>query len=339
MSSSVFAGVDISKDSLHVHLAQHLHDNSGPFRVFSFDHQGLPALLDWLDAHHVHHVAFEASGGYERPLRQALLEHGLSCTCLQPQRARAFARGLGALEKTDKLDARLLARMATLKTQHPEVLRSPAHVQLVELMDFRGQLREDLSRIQTQVKKQDNALVTALQDERQAALQAHLEQVEASIQELVEQDEELHEKSERMCQLKGVSQITAWSLLAYLPELGEVNGKEIAKLAGLAPMAQESGKYEGKRRCGAGRGRVKKALWMASLSVAQYEPSFKEHYERLKNKHKPKSVARIANCRKLLCVLNAMLAKKEDYAPEKVRPHQSSKNRSASTPSTNLSGA
>ena len=319
-----FAGIDVSKDSLHVHIAQHLMDNDGPFRVFSFDHKGLSLLKAWLLEHHVQHTVFEASGGYENTLRDFLLEHHLPCTRLQPERARAFAVGIGAIEKTDKLDAKVLARMACVRTQHKEVLRSETQRELVTLMDFRLQLREDLTRLKTQRQKQTNAWIKETQDERIRDLEVRRDALDKRIQTLVDGDQEMSALCELMCQLKGVSCVTAWSLLAYLPELGELNKRELAKLVGVAPMAKESGDFTGKRRCSRGRGKVKACLWMASLSVATHEEPFKQFYQRLKEKGKPPAVARVAVCRKLLTALNAIARDGEAYKPELLMPRSGS---------------
>jgi len=318
-SSSCFAGIDVSKDSLHVALAHSLHHHDGPFRSFPGDSDGLAHLIAWLRQHHVQLVVCEASGGYERPLLDVLLEHDIPCARLQATDARDFARGLGVLAKTDKLDAHMLARMASVRRPHLEVKRSTTQRELVKLVDYRLQLMEDRTRLKTQLGKQEQGWILARQEARLTQLNEELIALDQHIETMLKSDESLQLKLEKMNQIKGVSRVTSWHLLAYLPELGELNKREIASLVGLAPMARESGTYKGRRSCGRGRLKVKAALWMASLSVIQHEEPFGEFYKRLKEKGKEPSVARVAVCRKLLTNLNAMIRDGKDYDVEKVR--------------------
>ena len=138
-------------------------------------------------------------------------------------------------------------------------------------------------------------------------LEAELRELDAELRELVNAQPTWKEKASRMSHIKGVSEVTVWTLLAYLPELGELSKRQVAALVGLAPMAKESGKYQGQRTCGRRRTKVKSVLWMASLSTLQHEEPFKAFDKKLKDKVKPSSVARVAGCRKLLTPLNAML--------------------------------
>ena len=140
--------------------------------------------------------------------------------------------------------------------------------------------------------------------------------LDQQIRDLVSSCDQLSASLARMTQIKGIGEVTAWSLLAYLPELGELNRREIAKLVGVAPLVCQSGKFKGQRRCTRGRSKVKSALWMASLSAVRYEAPFKEFYERLKERGKPAPVARTAACRKLLVALNALERDQCEYKPE-----------------------
>lgn len=322
--SSFFAGIDVSKDLLHVALATCLADKDGPFCSFSNNFDGLSSLSAWLKTHEVEYVVFEASGGYEVPVLESLLEHGFACSRLQATRARDFARGVGLLEKTDRLDAHLLARMASVRKQRLEIAWSQNQRQLVKLMDYRLQLLEDSTRLQTQLQKQADKWILARQTKRIEQLREELTELEAHIEQLVQSDTQLEQKSARMMQIKGVAKITSWSLLAYLPELGQMNRKEIAKLVGLAPLAKQSGKFNGKRKCSKGRSKVKKVLWMASLATARFEEPFKQFNDQLKQRGKHKSVARIAVCRKLLTTLNAMERDQVDFQPHLIFPQLSS---------------
>lgn len=275
-------------------------------------------MLAWLAQHQVDLVVFEASGGYEESLRLFLLEHQMPCSRLQPARARSFAVGLGLLEKTDALDASLLAKMATLRTHRLELDHGQAQQEFVALLDYRAQLVEQRTRLKTQLQKTTHQWVIASQSRQLEQVEQELAQLHLQLREKVQAQPSWVSHCELLQQVSGVGELVAWSCLAYLPELGQMDRKQIAKLVGLAPLAHQSGKgqHDRGRRCGPGRKKLKRVLWLASLSLVRHDPSFAAFYQRLRAHGKPHAVARIAVCRKLLTTLNALIRDQSTYHPQ-----------------------
>ena len=275
-SSQLHAGVDVSKSTLDVALATALYDPVELERQFSNDSDGIDALRQWLGEHGVESVVFEASGGYELELFEDLLAHDFEVTRYQALRAYRFAQGIGMLEKTDRLDAQMLARMSTIYRGNSAQLRSMAQRRLVMLMNYRIQVVEDLTRLKTQMRKQRDEWLVERQEQRIGALKSELRELEDRIGSLVQADEQLNQKATRLGSISGVGRVTVWTLLAFLPELGELNRKEIAKLVGVAPLADQSGEKDAKRRCRPGRSKIKSMLWMSLLTVLQWEVSVQQ---------------------------------------------------------------
>lgn len=316
-SSRLCAGIDVSKARLDIALARDLSSPRVAKMSFPNTDSGLAGLCEWLTNKGVEYTVFEASGGYEVALRDALVAHGHDCTRLQATQARYFALGLGMREKSDPIDALCLARMACVRPGRLEKDRGPHHRELVKLMDYRAELVEALRRHKAQMKKpSENEWIDRMRKETLEHLNNALSELGVKIKEYIGKDAALSSKLERACQIKGVGDVVGWTLLAYLPELGELSRKEVAKLAGVAPLANESGEGAKARRCGPGRSKIKAALWMASLTVIRFEEPFDHFYNRLKNKGKHSTLARVAVCRKLLVALNSMEASQSDYNPQ-----------------------
>ena len=240
---------------------------------------------------------------------------------LQPARVRKLAEGLGILEKTDPLDAQMLARVATLDCYHLYTPRTEAQVELIALMDRRRQLVKARTTLKNQHHKTSHAWIQQQQQEQLELLTRQLEALEQRLEELVEGDEALAARFALLMQAPGVGQVVSWTLLAYVPELGELGGKAISRLCGVAPLAQESGQWEGRRSVRPSRQPVRAALWMASLgAIRKDDEGLGAFYERLRDRGKPVAVARVAVMRKLLRALNAMLLQGEGWQAEKVRP-------------------
>lgn len=294
-------GVDVSKEKLDVAVRP-----DGERWQTANSEEAFPELVARLEALEPALIVIEATGGLERAVVAAMVAADLPVAMINPRQAREFARATGRLAKTDTIDADDLAFFG--EAIGPEVRPLPdAAVQtLSALTARRRQLVEMLT-------AERNRLRTALPPAR-PSLREHIrwlerekDKVESEIQGHIDQNLTLRRKFTLLCSVKGVGPATSFALLSDLPELGRVNRKEIAALAGVAPFNRDSGTWRGKRTTWGGRASVRSALYMAALVASKYNPVIKAFYERLLKAGKPKKVALTACMRKLLVILNAML--------------------------------
>lgn len=295
-----WVGIDISKSNLVVWVQP----QGEGFEVSNLP-EGFAELIKRLGCLEVGRVLLEATGGYERQVMAALQEANFNVLRINPRRARAFAVAMGKNAKTDPIDAAVLADFAEVLQGAGEKLISPEREALRELIQLREhfvQQRDDNKRRlqQTQLP----AAVMATKDHIRY-LQTQIKALEKHItQSMLELDSE---KANRLMSVKGIGMVAAASLLVYLPELGELDRREVAALAGIAPYNDDSGNHNGKRQIYGGRGRVRHALYMSSWVVIRYQADFKTRYEALRARGKSAKVALIACMRILLIRLNAML--------------------------------
>jgi transposase len=295
-----WVGIDISKSSLVVWVQP---DSDG-FELPNTS-EGFVELIQRLGQYEVGRVLLEATGGYECKVMAALQGASFKVLRINPRRARAFAVTMGKNAKTDPIDAAVLADFAeVLKTACNKVI-TPEREALRELIQLREhfvQQRDDNKRRLQQV--QLPAVV--------AAIKGHIQYLQTQIKQL---DKTIHqsmydldaEKAERLISVKGIGTVATASLLVYLPELGKLDRREIATLAGIAPLNDDSGNHSGKRQIYGGRARVRRALYMSCWVVIRYQADFKARYDGLRERGKSAKVALIACMRILLIRLNAML--------------------------------
>jgi transposase len=253
------------------------------------------------------HLIIEATGGYERPLVEALHQAGFTLSVVNPARVRHFANACGRLAKTDPLDAQVLSLFGQKMLPAPTASQSASQRELAQLVARRHQLVDLLviekNRAQThtlaQIKKSAQAILKHLK-----AQIAHMDEL---IAELSSAQSELKDKIVRLCQMQGVGTLTATSLLATLPELGSLNRAQISALAGLAPRNRDSGLYQGRRTIGGGRAPVRRILYMAALTASRMNPKLTALYSRLLQAGKPAKLALTAVMRQMLCVLNSLM--------------------------------
>ena len=297
------AGVDVSKDHLDVCVgAEQFRMDNG---IAGWN--GLAAKLVKLG---VDLVVLEASGGFERGLVFALQEAGLSVARVNPRQARDFAKSMGALAKTDRIDARCLRDFADVLARHPDrdryiaPPRQPEREELAALMTRRRQLLDmrvaEEQRLGMAAKQAASSIRSVIK-----TLDRQLEAIDGDIDRHL--DEHFRSQRKLLESVKGVGTVTALQLLAELPELGTLPRRPICKLAGVAPLCNDSGKRNGKRHIWGGRAGVRTALYMAVLSAMRFNPQIAELYQRKIGEGKPKKVAMVACMRKLLTILNAMM--------------------------------
>jgi transposase len=302
MPNPLYGGIDISKDWCDVAL-----ETGDSSARFDQTIEGREALVAWLKAHRVTHAVLEASGGYERPVLRVLDQAGLQACLVPPHRVRALAKAAGISAKTDALDARVLAAFGRLLS--PRVRQGQdAEVQALTVLVRRRRQLVDMMALEASRKQQEeDADILADIKELLGLLGRQIEAVERRITEQIRASKPLREKHDVLTAFPGVGPVTCAVLLAEMPELGSLDAKQAASLAGLAPFNNDSGSSERKRAIHGGRAGVRCALFMAALSAIRHNPDIKAFYKRLRDQGKPQKVAHIAAARKIVVILNAKL--------------------------------
>jgi len=309
-----YVGVDVSKDCLDVALL----GEGEPLLVQRPNAlPGFDELVLLCRKHSIKRIVLEATGGYEKPVARALAAAGLPVVVVNPRQVRDFARALGRLAKTDRIDAVVLAMFA--RAVRPEIRPFPA--------EKAAELQEKLARHRQLVQlhtAEENRLAHAQTEAVRASIQSVLTLVEKQLQEIDADSDRLirespvwREQETLLYTVPGVGPQTARALLAELPELGQCSRQQVAFLVGVAPLNRDSGTMRGARTIWGGRAHVRQALYMATLVATRCNPILREHYQHLLGLGKKKKVALVACMRKLLCTLNAML---RDHKPWKYQP-------------------
>ena len=306
--SPVFVGLDVAKATLDIAVRP-----SGDQWSVANDEAGVGALLDRLRVLHPALVVCEATGGFERSAIAQLATAGLPVVVANPRQIRDFARATGQLAKTDQIDAAILALFAERVRPAPRVLPSDAAQLLDALLTRRRQLLEMLVAEKNRLGFAPRPLHTGIQQHIRW-LERQLDDVTKALADQIERSPVWRAKDDLLQSVPGVGPIVSAVLLAELPELGALTHKQIATLAGVAPLARDSGTLRGKRMVWGGRAGVRTALYLAALCGRRWNPRLKVFYDRLIAAGKPKKVALIACARKLLTILNAMLRDNERWA-------------------------
>ena len=300
-----FIGVDVSKDWIDIHYlstgATHRIETSAP-GLAGFAASAGGAL-----------VVLEASGGFERPVMAALAAAGAACARVKPRQARAFARASGRLAKTDRVDAAVLAEMGRALSPRPTPLPRAAVQRLAALVERRADLQDIVGREKQRLGCSKDRFIRREIAGLLKLMARRLDRLEAEIARLIDGDGELSRDASRLQTAPGIGPAITASLLARLPELGSLNRREIASLAGLAPHARDSGQMRGRRCIWGGRKPVRRDLYLAAFIASRYDPELKACRARMIEAGKPLKVALIAIARKLLTRLNAMFRDSDDY--------------------------
>ena len=283
-----------------------------PWRVTP-DEQEVEGLIGTLREQGVHLVVLEATGGYEVPITAALGTAGIPVAVVNPRQVRDFARSLGKLAKTDRLDAQVLAHFAEATKPVPRPLPDAQARELAALVARRRQV---LQMHAAELQRRQRAIPVVLQrmiDLVLAVLEQELRDVDQDLGDRLRQSPLWREQEDLLRGVPGVGPALTFSLLAGLPELGALSSKQVAALVGVAPLNRDSGRWRGKRVVWGGRAHVRAALYMPTVVAVRWNPVLREFYQRLVTSGKPKKVALVACMRKLLVILNAMLKHKTPW--------------------------
>ena len=311
-STPIIVGIDVSKPYVDFFVLNSKANRSGrrPRRV-----RELIALAAELATLEPQLVVLEATGGLETAVWAALEAAGLRVAVVNPKRVRDFARSLGLLAKTDRLDARVLALFG--ERLRPAVTRLPSR----QLRDLRELLRhlDALVGLRAQQRTRkwqlQGAAVLASAERVIASLSQEIALLEQQVEQALREQPAACQRATQLRTAPGIGPKTCWALLADLPELGQLSARQAAALAGLAPLARDSGQFRGRRRIAAGRPRVRKALYLAARAAVRCDPHLAAFRTRLLAVGKPKQVALIAVARKLLVALNAMIRDDRPWIP------------------------
>lgn len=305
MPEAIVVGIDIAKQTFDAAIGI-----AGRIETFANDDVGHDGFVSRLAEQPVDLIVMEATGGLERDLACVLQAAGFAVAIVNPRQARDFAKAMGYLAKTDRIDARALAELAQVLARHPErdrfvsALPTPEQQALQALVARRRQLvvmhvaeHQRLSGSHAVARKSIAALIKAIRaqlDEVEAELARHIETHHADL-------------ARRLTSVRGIGPATVATLIADVPELGRLSRREISALIGVAPFNRDSGQMRGKRAIFGGRGQVRRGLYMAALAAIRFNIVIRTYYDRLVLAGKPKKVAIVACMRKLLTILNAMV--------------------------------
>ena len=302
-------GVDISKDFLDVHRLP-----DGVSKRFENGKAGYRTLIRWLSETPVGRIVYEPTGPYHRCFEQALAKAGLPLAKVNARQARRFAEAMGKLAKTDRVDALILARMGIALELEARPASSEELNKLKDLHIARQALVKDRTAAKNRGKNLALPLLKRQNAQRLKQINAQIAAIEAEIKASIASDENLAGRLAILESIPGISAITAFALLIEMPELGTMEGKQAASLAGLAPVTRQSGRWTGRAFIRGGRASLRQALYMPALVAARFNPQMKAKYRQMLEAGKPAKVAITAIMRKLVILANALLRDSRKWA-------------------------
>lgn len=296
-------GIDVSKDRLDVCVLP-----SGERRAVANTGEGIRQLKRWLRRFDLELVVIEATGKWHRHLWRSLFASAVPVAMIDPFKARMFAKATGVLAKTDRLDAALLARFAAMMT--PAIRPPPPEVleELAELVAGRDAATAEQTGLKNQLSAANVTFFRRQLGKRIASLAKHIAGLDGEILARIANHEGLARRYQILTSIPSIGPAVAATLIARLAELGALSDKQIAMLAGLAPIADQSGKHDGKRVIWGGRGSVRRMLYLAAVSAIRCNKTMAEFYRRLRAAGKAAKLAIIAVARKLVLLANALIA-------------------------------
>lgn len=301
-------GVDVSKAKLDIALRKEL-------LTIKNTAESIHQLIDRIESDSVI-VVMEATGGYENQLVSLLHKRGIALAVVNPRRVRDFAKGIGKDAKTDPIDAQVIAYYGEIVKPAPQLAKSDDAKRLTALVERRRQLLGLIGQENNRLQQVDDVQIKKLIKKSLEMLRKQLKTVDDRLAKSIKQSTgENQRKVEILESVKGVGPVAISTFLAELPELGNLNRAEIAKLVGVAPINNDSGQHAGKRKTMGGRPYVRRVLYMATLVATRHNPTIRDFYQRLVAKGKEKKVALVAAMRKLLTILNTLFKKDELWKP------------------------
>lgn len=307
-----FAGIDVGK----AHLDLYITPANVKLRVPNTP-AGIGKILLHCKEHGVQLAALEATGAYHRPVHEALHTAGIDASVLNPLRARQFAESSGQLAKTDTVDARILARFAQVLRPEPTPPLSQQHQELRALTAARRQVLQEIGDLKRQLQTTEHSLAARQIRARIKMAERHKAVLEAEARRLIAADPQMRKRHGILVSIPSIGDVTATILISELTELGRLNSKQIAALAGLAPMSRDSGTKQGNRMIRGGRQPVRNALYMCAVCCTSGSGTLGQFYRRLVKLGKHPKTALTAVMRKLVILANTLVAEDRCWQPER----------------------
>ena len=305
----VVVGIDVAKDKVDACIRAFKLRQIWPSTA-----QGHRKLVAWLRKHQVNKAVMEASGGYERAWALVLREAGIEVRIVDPKRVRSFALSAGRLAKNDAIDAEMIAWFAETFSEAPSQPHDAACEELRALVKARLDLIDFRMRLVSQSEHAAPGLVQKAHAHILKSLASEIAKLEAAISAKIKSTPDFAERAEIIESVPGLAEITSAGLIAAMPELGQVSNKVAAALLGTAPYDDDSGRRHGDRHIKGGRRKVRNLFYMACLGAAtRHNPMLKSFYRRLIAKGKEPKVALVACMRKLIVILNTMIARRQKW--------------------------
>jgi transposase len=310
-SDDVTIGIDISKDNLDVHLHP-----KGTASQFPNDRKGHAKLIAWATPYQPTRVVFEATGRYHRALELALGKAGLPAVKINPLQARRFAEATGRRVKTDPIDAAMLARFGAIMRPEIPSAKDETIDMLAELLAARRGLIKDRTAASNRGKSLTLPMLKRQCQQHRKQIDDQIEAIDREWMSVLAANPTLKARLDILLSIPGVGPATAIALLVDMPELGTMDAKQAASLAGLAPVTRQSGNWKGKSFIQGGRASIRHAIYMPALVAIRFNPQLKEKYEALRRAGKLAKVAIVAIMRKIVIIANALIRDNRKWTPD-----------------------
>jgi transposase len=306
-------GIDVSKDKIDAAIVA-----AAAHRSFVNSEQDRQQMLSWLDEHEVEKAVMEATGGYERPWAKVLQGAGIEVQIVDPRRVRHYAQAAGQQAKNDRLDAEVIALFGEAFADEPGRLHDEEGSELDQLVSGRARLKAMAWQLGNWTEHAPPQQIAEAYQAVAALLEQQIERLDKIIAGKIEQTDRFAERAAIIESVPGLGSGSAAGLIAWLPELGLVDNKVIAALVGVAPYDNDSGKHRGPRSIRGGRAKLRQLLYLPTVGAAtRHNPVIKAYYDRLIANGKAPKVALVACMRKLIVILNTMIARGEKWDPTK----------------------
>jgi transposase len=309
---SCVVGVDVSKAKLDVAFSE----NEKSVTIKNTETDIVKELIERIDSASTL-VVMEATGGYEELLVTLLHQHNIPLAVVNPRRVRDFAKALGRDAKTDPIDAGVIAYYGQVAQPTPQLAKCEDEKKLKALVERRRQLLDLIGQENNRLQQTTDREIKEFIRQSLKSLKKQCQSIDGRLAKCVKSDTKNQRKVEILDSVKGLGPVTISTFLAELPELGELNRGEIAKLVGVAPMNNDTGQRQGRRRTFGGRSHVRRVLYMATLVATRFNPQIKAFYQRLLSNKKEKKVALVAAMRKLLTIVNTLIKNDELWNPDR----------------------